>query len=158
MSAPNPSVSRIETQAAADLARLAGATGRDLHSMAPNPPQTPQTRDRAAPEPLRRALGAPAAYPLDALGIVLGGAAARIHAVVKCPAAMCGQSILAAASLAVQPHADVVIDGRREPLSLWHVTVGESGERKSAADSWALRPHREHERMLADTYRNDLIA
>ncbi len=158
MSALSPRVSRIETEAVANLARLGSATGRDLHNPAPEPLQTPQTRDRAAPEPLRRALAAPAAYPIDALGSVLGDATARIRAVVQCPAAMCGQSILAAASLAVQAHADVLIDGRREPLSLWHVTVGESGERKSAADCWALRSHREYERMLADAYRNDFIA
>ncbi len=158
MSVPNPHVSRIETEAVANLARLASATGRDLHNTPCETLQTPQTRDRAAPEPLRRALAAPAAYPMDALGSLLGGAAARIHAVVQCPAAMCGQSILSAASLAVQAHADVLVDGRRQPLSLWHVTVGESGERKSAADGWALHPHREHERMLADAYHHDCIA
>lgn len=158
MSVLNSHASRIETEAVANLARLASATGRDLHNPAPAPLQTPHPCDRATPEPLRRALAAPAAYPLDALGSVLGGAAARVHAVVQCPAAMCGQSILAAASLAVQAYADVLIDGRRQPLSLWHVTVGESGERKSAADSWALHPHREHEHTLADAYRHDCIA
>lgn len=66
MSVPNPHVSRIETEAVANLARLASATGRDLHNTAPA-----QARDRATPEPLRRALAAPAAYPLDALGSVL---------------------------------------------------------------------------------------
>lgn len=144
------------------LALNPDATAADVLALArmdaPGPLPPSPVGARAAPEPLRRALAAPAAYPLDALGSVLGGAAARIHAVVQCPAAMCGQSILAAASLAIQAHADVLIDGRREPLSLWHVTVGESGERKSAADSWALRPHREHERMLADAYRHDFIA
>src|SRR5690606_21036413 len=68
----------------------------------------------------------------------------------------CGQSILSAASLAVQAHADVVIDGRREPLSLWHVTVGDSGERKSGADRWALQAHREGERSAWDAHRRDV--
>jgi hypothetical protein len=120
---------------------------------APDPSPPPSTPAGAAPEPLRRPCIAPPSYPLDALGECLGTAAARLHAVLQCPAALCGQSVLAAASLAVQAHADVWIDGRREPLSLWHVSVAESGERKSAADHWALRAHREHERDAADEYR-----
>lgn len=107
-----------------------------------------------APEPLRRPLPPSAPYPLDALGEMLGQAVARVHAVVQAPAALCGQSFLAATSLAVQGHADVMIDGRREPLSLWHVTVGVSGERKSAADGWALRAHKIFEHEQADAYRH----
>ncbi len=112
----------------------------------------------SAPEPLRRPLPFAEPYPLDALGEVLGDAAKAIHAVVQAPAGLCGQSVLSAASLAAQEHADVLIDGRREPLSLWHVTVGDSGERKSGADRWALQAHREHERGLADKYRQDMAA
>lgn len=106
-----------------------------------------------APEPLRRPLPPAEPYPLDALGDVLGAAARAIHDVVQAPAGLCGQSVLSAASLAAQAHADVVIDGRCEPLSLWHVTVGDSGERKSGADKWALQAHREVEREDADAYR-----
>lgn len=106
-----------------------------------------------APEPLRRPLPPAEPYPLDALGAVLGGAARAIHGVVQAPAGLCGQSVLSAASLAAQAQADVVIDGRREPLSLWHVTVGDSGERKSGADRWALQAHREVERADADDFR-----
>jgi hypothetical protein len=66
---------------------------------------------------------------------------------------MCGQSVLAAASLAVQAHADVEIDGRRELLSLYAFTVGDSGERKGAVDDQALAAHKEHERAAFDAYR-----
>lgn len=111
-----------------------------------------------APEPLRRPLPPAEPYPLDALGDVLGGAARAIHAVVQAPAGLCGQSVLSAASLAAQAHADVVIDGRVEPLSLWHVTVGASGERKSGADRWALQAHREAERADADAYRQAMAS
>jgi hypothetical protein len=68
---------------------------------------------------------------------------------------MACQSILSAASLAVQPHADVVIDGRRELLSLWAMTVGVSGERKSASDQLSLRRHREIERSELQRYERD---
>ena len=59
---------------------------------------------------------------------------------------------MAAASLAVQAHANVRIDGRVIPLSLFHLTVGESGERKSALDTAALRPHREYQKELYAQY------
>jgi hypothetical protein len=106
-------------------------------------PLAPQT---APPEPLRRAIAAPAPYPVDALGQVLGPAARALHDTVQAPLALCGQSVLAAASLAVQPHADVLIDGRRYPTTLWCVSIAESGERKTAVDKIALSPHAEHER------------
>jgi hypothetical protein len=139
------------------LAHHPDATADAVHALArvpapdPSPPPTPPAG--AAPEPLRRPSVAPPPYPLDALGDCLGAAAERLHSVLQCPAALCGQSVLAAASLATQAHADVEIDGRCEPLSLWHVSVAESGERKSAADHWALRAHREQERDAADEHR-----
>lgn len=111
--------------------------------------------ERFAPEPLRRALPPAAPYPLDALGEVLGAAAKRLHEVIQCPAALAGQSILAAASLAVQALADVHIDGRREPLSLWLVTVGDSGERKTGVERYALQAHRAHERLQLEQYQAD---
>ncbi len=104
------------------------------------------------PEPLRRPLPAADPYPMQALGEVLGTAAQRVRDVLCVPEAMAGQSILAAASLAVQAHADVEIDGRRELLSLWAMTIGVSGERKSACDQLALRTHREVERSALDVY------
>lgn len=109
---------------------------------------------RVEPEPLRRPLPPAEPYPLDALGDVLGAAAQRMRDTVQAPDALCGQSVLAAASLAVQAHADVLVDGRREPLSLWAVTIAESGERKSAVDRIALEPHREHERAALAEYKH----
>jgi Protein of unknown function (DUF3987)/Primase C terminal 1 (PriCT-1) len=107
----------------------------------------------AEPEPLRRPLPPAERYPFEALGPVLGAAARRIHEVVGAPAAMCGQAILAAASLAAQAHADVEIDGRRELLSLYCFTVGDSGERKTGVDTHALAPHKDYERAAFDEYR-----
>lgn len=108
----------------------------------------------ARPEPLRRACAAPAPYPVEALGPILAPAAEAIQRVVRSPLALCGQSVLGAAALAAQPHADVEIDGRRFPLHLWLVTVAESGERKSGTDNQALHVHREVERELFRAYRD----
>jgi GNAT superfamily N-acetyltransferase len=87
----------------------------------------------------------PEPFPAEALGEVLGGAAGAIHETVQAPLAMCCNSVLAAAALATQPYGDVYIPsvGRR-PISEFFLTVGESGERKSTVDRWALFAVYEH--------------
>lgn len=111
--------------------------------------------ENSEPEPLRRPLPPAEPYPMEALGLILGEAAKAIHGAVGAPAALVGQSLLAAASLAAQHLADVEIDGRREPISLWCMTVAESGERKSAVDKQVLRPHRKHEEDAIKVYNNE---
>lgn len=102
-----------------------------------------------APEPLRRAVPPAEPYPLESLGEVLQPAAESIKRVIQAPDAVIGGSLLAAASLAVQGQADVHIDGRAYPLSLWLLSVAESGERKSAVDAEAMRAARVFEAELA---------
>jgi len=104
------------------------------------------------PLPLQREIMPPRPFPFDALGLTLGPVARRIHEIVKAPDSICGQSLFAAAALMVQPYADVCIDGRRHPLSLFMVTAAESGDRKSAVDSIVLKPVRDHEKILAQNY------
>jgi hypothetical protein len=117
-----------------------------------------------APRPLQRVLSKPEPFPLDALG-ALGAPALRLHAVIKAPLAICGQSVLAATTLAVQAYRDAVNDGRVIPLSQYFLTIAESGERKSAVDTEALRAHKAHEKRLHEQYEpllldyeNDLAA
>lgn len=112
----------------------------------------------SAPEPLRRPLPPAEPYPLEALGSVLGAAAERIHDVVQAPPELCGQAVLAAASLATQAHADVEIDGRIEPLSLWCVTIAESGERKSGVYDQALKAHADYQKDLVSKHHDELKA
>ncbi|UGX92331.1 DUF3987 domain-containing protein [Bradyrhizobium barranii subsp. barranii] len=109
------------------------------------------------PLPLVRALPAPEAFPIEALGDVLAPAAAAIQDVVQSPWAMCCQGVLAAATLAVQGFADVELPtGQVKPISSFFVTVAGSGERKSATDALALRPVRKHEEMLLEAYLAEL--
>jgi len=79
-------------------------------------------------------------FPIDALGSGLGGAARAITEVAQCPLAIAGQSVLAAAALVGQGFYNVVIDGRSSPLSLFLLTIADSGDRKSAADNIAIQP------------------
>jgi hypothetical protein len=111
------------------------------------------------PLPLLRALSAPEAFPIEALGDVLGPAAEAIQDVVQSPWAMCSQAVLGAATLAVQGHADVELPtGQIKPISNFFLTVAGSGERKSATDALALRPIRKHEEILLETYVAELPA
>lgn len=107
---------------------------------------------RSAPEPLRRPVPAPEPYPMDELGPILAPACKSLRRVIQASDAVCGASLLAAASLAVQGLADVHHDGRVYPVSLWFLTVAESGERKSAVDAEAMRPARDYEKRLAADY------
>ena len=61
--------------------------------------------------------------------------------------------MLAAATLAAQAHADVELPtGQTRPISCYFLTIGCSGERKSAVDDEALRPIRHHEESLRQRY------
>lgn len=105
------------------------------------------------PMPLFRPLPAAPEFPVDALGPVLAPAARAIAGQAQCAMACAANSVLAVASLAAQGRADAVLpigQGKRTPLSLYLLTVLESGERKSTADSFALKPVRDYERELAE--------
>jgi hypothetical protein len=107
-----------------------------------------------APRPLRREPSPADPFPINALPNLLGAAAGGIIDKVQCPDAIAGCSVLAAASLAAQAHADVVLPatGRARPLALYLCTVAASGERKSAADHEALWPIRKREDALRAEY------
>ncbi len=143
-------------QATAKLTWLTDLPGRiDAH----------MTEHRAAqaaiegPQPLRRETAPADPFPIDALGDVLGNATCAIIDKLQCPDAIAACSVLAAASLAVQAHADVVLPapGQAKPLSLFFASVAASGERKSAADEEALCPIRKHEARLREEHKAALV-
>lgn len=101
------------------------------------------------------------AYPIDALGEVLGRAAHAIASTVDAPAAIAAHSVLAVAAFAAQDKANIVMDGRTLALSLFMLTIAESGDRKSACDKVASAPLADwqHEKvrdhlMDLQTYKN----
>lgn len=108
--------------------------------------------DYPEPLPLLPDMEAAAPYPLEALGELLGGAAAAIVEACQVPSALAAQSVLAAAAMAAQPHGNAQRDGQPIPLSLFALTVAESGDRKSVADRLALRAHHERQSTLLDIY------
>lgn len=104
------------------------------------------------PFPLQRKIPSAAHYPIDALGQLLGTVTRDIQRIVRAPDAICAQSVLAAAAWAVQGHANIEIEGRLNPLSLFFCTVGATGERKTAVDDIALAPHLDYEKKLHYDY------
>jgi hypothetical protein len=89
----------------------------------------------APPQPLRREAGEAAPFPVEALGSLVGGAAAGVSDMVMLPPAIAAQSALSVASLAVQGHVDVELPyGEVCPTSLFLLSIAKSGDRKSASD------------------------
>jgi len=118
------------------------------------------------PIPLRAAVGEGVDFPIDAVSPTLRKAIAAIVDIVQIPAAIAAQSVLAAASLVCQAKYNVRLPTRREvPTSLFLFSVAQSGDRKTSADSLALKAVMEREKQLKDEavqaeakYENELAA
>ncbi len=110
------------------------------------------------PRPLLEQQITPLPYPVAALGDLLGPAVECMADVIGVPCAMAAQSVLATAALTSQAHANVHLDGRIYPLSLYLLTVACSGDRKSAVDHIALQAVRDWERQQWIAYGEQLKA
>lgn len=98
---------------------------------------TPKPAGASPPLPLRRAMQEGEPYPADSLGGILGPAVRAASEVVQAPLELCAQAALANVALAVQGHANIVLPfggGKRSPISLFLLSVAESGDRKTHAD------------------------
>lgn len=103
--------------------------------------------------PLTNTMTEQAPYPTECIGSVLAGALAELSATVQAPKPLIANSLLTAASLAVQAHADIkLIHGAKVPTTLFAITVGDSGERKSAIDNIALAPVKAYQIKLDTIY------
>lgn len=92
-------------------------------------------------------------FPVDALGVTMARAVHGIASKAYVPASLAAQSVLAACSLAVQPHFNVMLPtGQVRPTSLFLVSIAESGDRKSTSDDLAMAAIREFEHELEDEY------
>ncbi|HQT03349.1 MAG TPA: YfjI family protein [Thiotrichales bacterium] len=109
--------------------------------------------------PLTRAAETMRPYPIDALGEVLADTLEELTQTVQAPIPLVANSLLAAAGLVAQAYADVrLIHGKTAPCSLFAMTVGDSGERKSAIDYYVLSPIEAYQKKLAEQYRLDKSA
>ncbi len=104
------------------------------------------------PIPLFGPRGAAVPFPVASLG-PLAAAVQEIIDTTSAPAALAAQSVLAAVSFAAQALADVETLHAPKPVSLFFLTVAESGERKSACDHMALQGVRQFELARESAYR-----
>lgn len=95
-------------------------------------------------------------YPLEMLGPLLGEAATTIAESVQAPPEIAAHSVLSVAAFAAQDKANVVMDGRKSPLSLFMLTVAESGDRKTACDKVASQPLERWQRERTEAHRQAL--
>jgi putative DNA primase/helicase len=107
-----------------------------------------QTVTKEWPKPLPLvAKVQPEPYPLDALPDMIRHAIEEVQGFTKAPIPMVASSALAALSLAAQAHADVKrADKLAGPVSLFFLTIADSGERKSTCDGFFSAPIRQYER------------
>ena len=109
------------------------------------------------PQPLVREIPRGDPYPVTALG-PLRAAVEGVQATTQAPVAIAAQSALSVASLAVQPFADVQTLAGNAPLSLFCLTVAQSGERKSGCDKLVMQGLRDFERDRAADHRDAMSA
>ena len=73
-------------------------------------------------------------YPTHALG-ALADPVEALARITRTPVEMCAHGVITAVSLALQDHADVeLLNNNRCPISIWTITVAESGEGKSTVE------------------------
>ena len=82
----------------------------------------------------------PEPYPIDALPPAIRAAVEEVTSFVKAPIPLVASSALTAVSLAIQSHVDVKRAERLiGPVSLFMLTIADSGERKSTCDAFFTR-------------------
>lgn len=89
-----------------------------------------------SPKPLTKVSAKEITYPMDALPSIVQKAVNAYHQYGQQPLSLIANSALANISLACQAQANIARDHYLvSPLSLYFLTCGSSGERKSAVDS-----------------------
>lgn len=107
------------------------------------------------PQPLVREIPPGEPYPVEALG-TLQPAVEAVQGMTLAPVAIPAASALAMASLAVQGFVDVETLAGPRPVSLYMLTVAQSGERKSSCDAPLMAALRDYEREQAKMQVNDV--
>ncbi|MFZ5620687.1 MAG: YfjI family protein [Pseudomonadota bacterium] len=93
----------------------------------------------------------PEPYPLDALPDTIRAAVAEAQGFTKAPVPLVASCALAALSLAIQAHADAKrAEKLTGPVSLFLLTIADSGERKSTCDGLFTKAIRDYEEMQAE--------
>lgn len=96
-------------------------------------------------------------YPLDALPAIIRVAVEEVAGFVKAPLPMVVSSALGALSLACHAHVDVKRAERLTgPTSLFLLTLGDSGERKSTCDGFFLKAIKDYQEQQAEAMKPEI--
>ena len=110
------------------------------------------------PRPLHREIPAATCFPVSMLGAPLDGAVRAIGCQSGAPLSLAATSVLAAVIVVAQGKVDVVLPiGKARPISLFFVSIAESGERKSTVDSHATRAIRDREHSFEGSFKSALV-
>lgn len=107
------------------------------------------------PLPLRRPVAPQKPYPVEAFG-EFAQTVTDVARYTNTSLSLVGSTMLAALSLMSQPLANVKTAKYRTPLSLFMLTVGETGDGKSTVESILFKPIREKEKELQREYGDKL--
>ncbi|MGR3373051.1 DUF3987 domain-containing protein [Pseudooceanicola nanhaiensis] len=104
-----------------------------------------------SPLPMGGSSGRMADFPIEALGAKGKTAARALHNTTQAPKGLCGQAVLCAMSTTVSSWGQVeAIHGSSMPISLFLITIAQSGERKTAVDSQAQLGIKAFEKEIAN--------
>ena len=93
----------------------------------------------------------PEPYPLDALPDMIRAAVEEVHGFTKAPVPLVASSALASISLAAQTQADAKrAEKLSGPVSLFLLTIADSGERKSTCDGFFNKAIRDYDKTQAE--------
>ncbi|MDS4015696.1 MAG: DUF3987 domain-containing protein [Candidatus Accumulibacter sp.] len=102
------------------------------------------------PQPLSAKIE-PEPYPVDALPETIRAAVEEVAGFVKAPFQMVVSSAFGALSLACQAHVDIKrAEKLTGPTSLFLLTIGDSGERKSTCDGFFVTAIRDYQEQQAE--------
>lgn len=100
----------------------------------------------------------PSYFPIHALPPVIRDAVFEVQGNVKAPIAMIASSAFSAMSLAIQGIVDIRLPiGQVRPVSLFLITVADSGERKTGVDQLFMKPIVDFEKQANEIFEADLV-
>lgn len=146
-----------------DLHKLAGldAVRADLAAARAPDGEPPTGTDWPEPQPLTAKID-PRPYPFDALPGIIGAAVAEVQGFHQAPVALVAGCALSAVSVALQALYDIErAPGLSGPISLYMLTLADSGERKSTCDkhfTQAIRAYEDEQREAAKPGERDYRA
>ncbi len=96
-------------------------------------------------------------FPLDAFPQIIRNAIYEVEQHTQAPQGLIAASALGVISIACQNLIDVCrLNNLRSPVSLFLLTLAESGERKSTVDKMLMKPLYQLEEKLFDKYTHDI--